>query len=193
MEEKESYNNFSNLIFRELQSILTISYGAAVAIGMLFQYHKYTPFGINIFEYADVFDFLIAPFSDPKILIYTLISLGVTASAYAADKLWINKFPKTYHKLTFGVSKKPWYAYVQAVMILTVLSQYLMLSAERYGNDIYNNIDQNATISLRFSDNERASATFIGKTSEVLFVKQGKKTIVVPISSLVKEYEIRPK
>lgn len=60
------------LIFKELQSVLTIIYLFAVGIGMLFEAEKFSEFGINIFEYADVFDFLTAPFSDAKILLYAL-------------------------------------------------------------------------------------------------------------------------
>lgn len=177
----------------ELQALLSLTYGVAVAIGMLFQYHKYAPFGINIFEYADVFDFLIAPFSDFKILIYTLVCLIITAIAYTFDQLWMKKSPKTYHLLVFGTSKKAWFPYFQAVMMFVLLAQYLTISAQSYGNDIYENIDRSATINLRFSDNERTSATLIGKTSEVLFVKQGKKTKVIPLNALVKEFEIVPR
>lgn len=49
-------------VITEIQTILTISYIFAVGIGMLFTFQKYSEFGINIFDYADVFDFLIAPF-----------------------------------------------------------------------------------------------------------------------------------
>lgn len=51
-------------LIKELQTILTIAYIFSVAIGMLFTYHKYNEFNINIFDYADILDFLIAPFSD---------------------------------------------------------------------------------------------------------------------------------
>jgi len=62
--EKNSKKTTYEIIIKELQTVITISYLFTVGIGMLFKYHKYDEFGINIFEYADVFDFLIAPFSD---------------------------------------------------------------------------------------------------------------------------------
>ena len=39
-----------------------------IAIGMLFTFQRYDEFGINIFEYTDVLDFLIAPFGDGFII-----------------------------------------------------------------------------------------------------------------------------
>ena len=63
------------LIFKEIQTVITIFYILIVGIGMLFTYHKYSEFGINIFDYADVFDFLVAPFSDFKILLFSTITI----------------------------------------------------------------------------------------------------------------------
>jgi len=65
-------------IIKEIQTIITISYILAIGIGMLFNFQKFSEFGINIFDYADVFDFLIAPFSDFKILLFSLISISAT-------------------------------------------------------------------------------------------------------------------
>lgn len=45
------------LILKEIQSIVTVLYILMVGLGMLFNYQKYSEFGINIFEYADIFDF----------------------------------------------------------------------------------------------------------------------------------------
>ena len=67
--------NSYELIIKELQTLMSISYIIAVGIGMLFSFQKYHRFGINILDYADVFDFLIAPFSDVKVLLFSLVSI----------------------------------------------------------------------------------------------------------------------
>ncbi|TDS52098.1 hypothetical protein [Myroides indicus] len=59
--------NIFEKIIKEIQSVITLLYLFTVGIGMLFNYYKYTEFGINIFDYAGIFDFLIAPFADIKI------------------------------------------------------------------------------------------------------------------------------
>lgn len=178
------------MLLGELQAILTLSYGTAVAIGMLFQYYKYERFGINIFEYADVFDFLIAPFSDPKILLYTLFALAATGVAAGLDTLWQTKSPKSYSKFSFGLDKKKWWGYQQAILALGVLGLYLSISANKYAQKAYEEIMQKPRTAIRYSDNERKQVLVIGKTNEVLFAKEGRQVKVIPISSLVKEYEI---
>ena len=44
-------------IIKEIQTVFALLYVIAVGIGMLFNYQKYSEFGINIFDYSDVFDF----------------------------------------------------------------------------------------------------------------------------------------
>ncbi len=174
----------------ELQSLITISYGVAVGIGMLFQYNKYALFGINIFEYADVFDFLIAPFSDPKILLYTLIAVGAAGVGAAIDTLWKTKLPKSYTIFSFGMNRKKWFPYQQIVLFIMVVGIYLDLSAEKYAEKAFEEITQQATITIRFNDNEQKQILIIGKTNEVLFAKEDNQVKIIPINSLVKEYEI---
>jgi len=96
----------TEVVIKEIQTVITISYILAVGIGMLFNFQKFSEFGINIFDYADVFDFLIAPFSDFKILLFTIISLTLTYFIFRGDLLWKRKFPKSYSKHSFGWDKK---------------------------------------------------------------------------------------
>ena len=63
------------LIIKEIQTIMTIFYLLMIGIGMIYNYKKYALFGINIFEYADVFDFLIAPFKDFRIIEVSFVVL----------------------------------------------------------------------------------------------------------------------
>ena len=62
------------LIIKEIQTVITVCYLVAVGIGMIFNYKKYAEFGINIFDYGDVFDFLIAPFADVYIIFFAAAS-----------------------------------------------------------------------------------------------------------------------
>ena len=59
------------LIIKEFQTFLSVFYILLIGVGMLFSYSKYSQFGINIFQYSEIFDFLVTPFRD-------LIILGVT-------------------------------------------------------------------------------------------------------------------
>ena len=94
------------LILKEIQTVLTISYLLIVGIGMLFTHQKYSEFGINIFEYADIFEFLIAPFSDFKILLFSTITITAVLLLCKLDDAWRRKYPKKYSKINFSFDKK---------------------------------------------------------------------------------------
>ncbi len=178
-------------IIKELQTIISISYIFAVGIGMLFNFQKFSEFGINIFDYADIFDFLIAPFSDFKILFFTIINLILFYSLFKLDILWKEKYPKTYSRASFGWDKKVWYNKFRYISFFIGFVLYLYLSADYYGKITMEKIKQQPAISLRFDDNEVVKGIMIGKTKEIIFLLKEEKVIAVPITSLVKDFEIK--
>lgn len=97
------------LIIKEVQSVVTILYLLMVGLGMLFNYQKYSEFGINIFEYADIFDFLIAPFEDVRIFFFTLFSALIPFIFFKLDTFSEQRFPKFYTRINFGLNKKSWF------------------------------------------------------------------------------------
>jgi len=60
---------------------LTLSYLVLVAIGMFHSVLGYRHFGINILDYAEASDFLLAPFRDPMVMVVTVLP-AVLAWAY---------------------------------------------------------------------------------------------------------------
>lgn len=177
-------------VIREIQTVITIAYILAVGIGMLFNYHKYKEFGINIFDYADVFDFIIAPFADPQILFFAVISTIIPFIIYKIDIWMKNKFPKFYTKSNFGMDKKKWFTNFRITSFAILFIGYLFLSAVYYGYYSKGKIKNQHLISVKFSDNEILKGLFIGKTKETLFLLIGDKVKVIPISSVVKEIEL---
>ena len=121
------------LIIREIQTAITISYVIAVGIGMLFNYQKYAQFDINIFYYGDIFDFLIAPFSDLYILLFATISSVFVFIIFYLDSLWQRKWPKSFSRANFGFAKKKWFKLYKSLLFIVSLFLYLLLSADYYG------------------------------------------------------------
>src|SRR5210317_2122965 len=128
MEEK-IIKDTHKVVIKEIQTVITILYILAVGIGMLFTFQKFSEFGINIFDYADVFDFLIAPFSDLKILLITIVSMTLSYLFFRFDLLWKRKFPKSYTKMNFGLDKKTWYNSFRYFAFALILIFYLYLAA----------------------------------------------------------------
>ena len=183
---KDTYES----VIKEIQTILTISYVLAVGIGMLFTFQKYSEFGINIFDYADVFDFLIAPFSDFIILLFTIISLSIVYLILRLDLFWKRKYPNSYSKMSFGWDKKIWYNYYRYFSFATLFIFYLYISADTYGKISKENILNQTSTKIRFSDNEIKKGKMIGKTRDIIFLLNGEKVEAIPITSVVKEFEI---
>ena len=179
------------VIRKEIQAIITVSYLLAVGIGMLFNAHKYSEFGINIFDYADIFFFLIAPFTDLKILLFTLTSVFLTYFVFRLDKFWKQKFPKSYSIGSLGMDKKTWFKYIRMMALIILFPLYMKTAAQVYGSVSKKHILKQPRISLRYVDDEIVKGKFIGKTTEVIFLYDDSKVIAIPMTAIVKEIEIR--
>jgi len=179
------------LILRELQTVITISYIIIVGIGMLFTFQKYSEFGINIFDYADVFDFLIAPFSDINILLFSTITIILVFILFKLDSFWGRKYPKFYSKINFGWNKKNWFNLYRYSSFTLLFIFYLSISSDLYGEICAKQTKEQLPITLKYSDNETIKGVLIGKTKDIVFLLQNEKVIAIPITSSVKEFEIK--
>lgn len=179
------------LLLKEIQTIITILYLLMVGIGMLFNYKKYARFKINIFEYADVFDFLIAPFQDFRIIMVSIIAVVIPLGMIWFDNYFRKRWPKTYSKLNLGLTNKSWFKKLRILFFSLVLFYFISEAASGYANFIKNNIDLQQTISVKFANDELINGQLIGKTKEVVFLFTDNKVKVIPITSLVKEIEIK--
>lgn len=179
------------LIIKEVQTIISISYIAAVGIGMLFNYQKFIQFGINIFDYADVFDFLISPFSDVKILSFTIISILMALLIAYLDVSWKRKFPEAYSRFNLGWDEKSWFTGLRVISTGILIILYLVIASGIYGKISREEILNQTLTRIRFSDDEIKSGKMIGKTNDVIFLLSDEKVEAIPITSLVKEIEIR--
>lgn len=179
------------LVIKEVQTIISVSYVVAVGIGMLFNYQKYILFGINIFDYADVFDFLISPFSDVKILSFTVISILLALLIAYLDILWKKKFPEAYSRFNLGWDEKSWFTTMRVISTAILIVLYLIIASGIYGKISREEVLNQPLTRIRFSDDEIKTGKMIGKTNDVVFLLSGDKVKAIPITSLVKEIEIR--
>jgi hypothetical protein len=184
---KDKYEAF----FREIQGIISIFYILAVAIGMLFNYQKYSQFGINIFDYADIFEFLVAPFSDIIILFFTIGSCIFVYYFFKFDVWLMKKYPKFYSLIAFGWNKKNWYKPYRYLVFLMIFFSSLYYIAIYYGELTAIKVKKQAPISIRFVDDEIKEGISIGNTKQVIFLLEGEKVKVIPFTTLVKEFEIK--
>jgi hypothetical protein len=178
------------LILKEIQTIITILYLLMVGIGMLLNFKKYDRFGINIFEYADVFDFLVAPFEDMRIIMVSIIGLSFPIGFYWLGILLKKYLPKFYAIINFGFANKQWFRKLKLGLFSVLLLYFLVETANGYANYSKNYIHLKPSISIQFINGDLLEGKPIGKSKEVIFLYTEKKVKIIPITSVVKEIEL---
>lgn len=168
---------------KDLPRQLPLLYLAAVAIGMLFNYFKFTRFGINIFQYASVFDFLVSPFEDPNILLFIIGSMTLFGISLLIDAWWKKKWPLCYRKWTFQRTRKPWYMPLYYPIITLI---YIWLAAVYYGWYTEHAVRGQADVTVQYTDNTRLTGQAIGKVGNALFLLRGDTVHVVPMEANIK-------
>lgn len=170
-------------IVKNFQFFITILYLFAIAIGMLFNNYKYKAFDINIFDYSSVFDFLMAPFADYRILAFTIITMLLSYGVYLLDTTLQYKHPREYSKSIWHLDRFKGYYLIKVVCSIAFFVFYLFLAAILYGKTTYKETLAQSPVQINFINKQSQSAILIGKTSEVLFVYQKQTIKVIPINT----------
>ena len=193
MEQKEKtlLNSIYDNIIRDMRIVLALFYVFAVGIGMLFAYFRYLQFGINIFEYADLFDFLITPFSDYRIILFAAVSLVLAYGFIVFDSMWKQKFPRSYTIVNFGLPKTRFFKYYRSAASIIIIIFYLFVSAMTYGRVTRERVLKQPSVEIRFFDDEIKEGKMIGKTKDVIFLLIDDSTAAIPTTSLVKEIRVK--
>lgn len=184
--------NTYELIIKEIQTIITVLYLLMIGIGMLFKYHLYLNFGINIFEYADIFDFLIAPFQDSFIMGLAFLATVIPIITYNLDVWWLKKYPESYTKSNFGWNKKPWFNTYRYIAFGLLWFSAILNFALIYADSVKHDIKSQESITILYENGESTTGKMIGKTKEMLFLLEEEKVKIIPITSMVKEIEYPP-
>lgn len=186
MEQPNNKTSIRQLV-DDLKGILPIGYLVAIAIGMLFNYYKFSYFNINIFQYASVFDFLISPFEDFNILIFMLLSTSIPLLALWTDRVWKKHHPVSYKKASFGISDKSWYKQAEKILYTLLIILYIIIASQAYGHYTQKAVSRQPDITIRLHGNERISGKQIGKVGNILFLLSNDSVKVFPIDGMLKE------
>jgi hypothetical protein len=179
-------------IIREAQTILTLSYAFMIGIGMLFQYQKYSHFSINIFDYADILDFFVAPFADRAVFVFALLATLFPIVTFRFDNWWRRKSPKTYSWAWLRMDTRSWFERVRLLSFLFLFPYFLYFMALSYGDMREHSIRDSIPYELVFLDGQVVEGAFIGKTSDVLFLEVNGKTKIYPFSATVRSFGPKP-
>jgi len=178
------------LIIKEIQTILSIAYICLVGIGMLFNFYYYYLFGINIFEYSDVLDFLIAPFGDLFIFIFVILSLTIVYLFYRLDSYAVKKKSKLYMMMYFGMDKKPNFDRYRMISFMVLIPLYVFIGAMYYSIYTKRKVLNSNPITIQYTDGKTITGKKIGKTKNEIFLLEGEQVKVIPYQSVVKEIDL---
>ena len=177
------------LIFKELQNILAAGYLSLIIIGMIYEAVYYSYFNINIFEYSEVLDFLLAPFRRPLTIIYLLIAIFAMIFGLMLDK-WLRKKPKIYRWMHFGLADKPWFPTYRNWSVVLTFIFLIVVYAGIVAKILYVKITEQKTPDLEISyntDQPSLSGKSIGKNGTYIFMLDMDNNVqIIPIDSNIK-------
>jgi hypothetical protein len=168
----------------DFQGYITIGYLSIVIMGMMFEYRYYEKFGINIFEYSDILDFLLAPAKNLEVILFAFVTFLFIGLLYLIDNLWLKKRPISYKRFNFGMEK-----YRPIVMILGFIT-LLNGASKIYAKMQFSTFNESPkTIELLFESGEKKmTGNIIGKNSDYVFLQTMDKSIkAIPIQTDVQE------
>ena len=189
--------------FKTIQTIVVALYGFAIIMGMIFSSAKYQAYDINIFEFADILDFLVYPFLDIKsVAYYGFLPIIIIYLAYSLDRYLLkNHFdfyskylsPKFFRKNL----KTSWYAQTQKITLLTI-PLYLVINYFFYYDIHLNEPDYKLyqPMEIKMQNGETKKGFLLGKVKDVIFfinldsISNGKEVIIIPYQESVTEIKI---
>ncbi len=181
-------------IKKDINLSLSLSYIILVSIGMIFDVMYYKEFGVNIIEFSDINDFLLAPFRDPAILIFVIGTLVFMFVTLFFDDWLEDNYPKIYKGMYAGFNQESydkWYKRYNGTFFLILFFVYF--AARTYGyykaDKIYSR--ENSAVHVVFKDNKfepTDTLLYVGKTNSYafLFNREKKQIKVVPMSDVLR-------
>ena len=174
------------------QAYITLGYLMIVIIGMMFEYSYFSKFSINIFEYADVLDFLLAPVKHIEVVGFAIATFIIVYIFFRLDKLWQDRSPKSHQRFNFGMTKEFATRY-RPIMFGGTLIIYFFLAADVYGDIMYRKYQEgNESLKIVYESDQRVvRGKLIGKNTDYIFLEKSNSEIVaIPVGADVQEIHI---
>lgn len=175
--------------FLDSQAYITLGYLSIVVIGMMFDYKYYSHFAINIFEYADILDFLLAPVKNLELILFAVATFIFVWLLFQIDKVWEKRWPRSHKKFNFGMSLDALKKYRPLLFALASLA-YLSLASDLYGDRMFQRFQKSPKqIEVIFQSDERElKGKLIGKNADYILMQTDDMAVkAIPVSSDVQE------
>lgn len=180
-ESQKLLQMIQKLVREDTSLFLTLLYLLLIVIGLLFSSFYYIGFQINIFEFADLSDFLLAPIAQPLVLVFSVISLFLAYQAIRFTEYMDKKFPRyaTWWNMGFKVGTPEYLRYWRLSAVGAFIS-YLVIAAYFFGvyrsEMIFKSEDRKIVLEPAGNGTEASlrQVYFLGKTASWIFISEGK-------------------
>jgi len=191
---------------KNFQVIVTAAYGISIIMGMIFSSAKFDIAGINIFEYAEIFDFLVYPFIEPTVIVFSFLPIIFVYLLVVFDEYIKNKKPDFYRKKTIegilGLIDMPWWKKVKrTIMLVTFIPLYLAASYFLYKQYIFKNYKTMfECVVLEFHEGDIIEGKILGKVKDMIFIikncpceinntkiNEGEEVLAIPYGESIKK------
>ncbi|MEN0002649.1 MAG: hypothetical protein AAF798_00850 [Bacteroidota bacterium] len=189
MSEDGGFNAQIKLFFKDFQNVLTFGYISLVAIGMIFEGCYYYHFGINIFEYADILDFLLGPFRRPISIFVLLVNIVIFLFVFRIDNFYYKNYPKMHRMMNLYMYDIPFFKRNRVNIFVLVALSLLLFYAYDIGKEAAEEMPKlDPNYQVIFADDPKSSAEYfkIGQNRQYLFMLDStKKVNIIPINSQI--------
>ena len=153
-------------IFREHPALLVSTlYVAASVVGMFWSWAYLRQFGINVFNYAQVTDFLIASLKEPLTWVFVVLAI-VMVKADNAYSMRVEKRAKTRWFRWYG---SPRYRFINNFGVIALVAVFIFTYATLEAEDTQDGAGRFVDVTFE-PGGEPTTATLLGTTGQFLFL-----------------------
>ena len=175
-------NDKIEIILKEFQGLLSFGYLILLIMGMFFEAIHYYEFGINIFQYSGILDFLLVPFRRPIVLAILFATLLILFIGYFLDYLIKIQWPKFHTATNFGLPQKSYYLQFRfwtfIIAYLFLCGFYGHIASKKYKEDLLNE-KTNIRIDYTIDAKKQISGKLIGKNESYIFLLNDKNDVQI--------------
>lgn len=181
---------FLGLLEKHPALLVSGLYLVASTIGMMFSWAFLREFGINVFDYAQIGDFLLASLKEP----FTWALFALAFLLVVLDNAMGRRFQRKKRAAWIGWYGSERYRRLNYFVAVILVVMFLTIYADVKAKDVYDGNGRVVEYQLADSESSR-SATFLGTTAQVVFLfdVQSQRVYVHPYESLVSISFIAPR
>jgi hypothetical protein len=196
MEKKRLYilQRTLNAAKSDIGLTLTVAYVILICLGILFNFHYYDFYRVDVFAFSDLTDCLIAPIRRPLIILFFLFTIVLFVGLMEFDDWLMLNRPVWYRRLSFGIKpegkNRERLSMVMFFLIPIIYSNlFIEIYVERVVRKNAGLKAQKVEVVLKMANEGQQTKqfTWIGKIGEVIVVKEDtskQKAIVIPMEEV---------